>query len=358
MSFFGFGGGALNAFITVHPTDKNSVSRDHLPTWKVRRNPFSLIKLNKQENERNNSGTNLTDPAFTSKDKAVTQVFRDTDDISGEVILRIPPGRKAEHMGVQVQFFGRIISHSSYDGRPHQDFVSLSKQLEAPSVLYQPERRYDFSFKRVEKMYESYGGKNVSIRYFVRVVVERKGIMPAIVSDCEFIVQKTQSIPPSVNDPIKMEVGIEECLHIEFEYTKRKYHLSDCITGNIHFLLVQIKIKHMEIVLIRRESSGKLSSYNDSNPNGQQMLSNESDNLKTENQTLIKYEIMDGAPVRGEIIPVRLYLNAIPADLCPSYENIHNRFSVKYLLSLVLVDEEDRRYFKQSEIILWRKDLG
>jgi vacuolar protein sorting-associated protein 26 len=27
-------------------------------------------------------------------------------------------------------------------------------------------------------------------------------------------------------------------------------------------------------------------------------------------------------------------------------------------LNLVLVDEDDRRYFKQQEIILWRKELG
>ena len=30
---------------------------------------------------------------------------------------------------------------------------------------------------------------------------------------------------PEMNNPIKMEVGIEECLHIEFEYNKSKYHL-------------------------------------------------------------------------------------------------------------------------------------
>lgn len=33
---------------------------------------------------------------------------------------------------------------------------------------------------------------------------------------------------------------------------------------------------------------------------------------------------------------------------------MHNKFSVKYYLNLVLVDEEDRRYFKQQEIILYR----
>jgi len=36
-------------------------------------------------------------------------------------------------------------------------------------------------------------------------------------------------------------------------------------------------------------------------------------------------------------------------------KDINKKFSVRYYLNLVLVDEEDRRYFKQQEIILWRK---
>ena len=31
-------------------------------------------------------------------------------------------------------------------------------------------------------------------------------------------------------------------------------------------------------------------------------------NTYTENETIAKYEIMDGAPVRGESIPIRLFL--------------------------------------------------
>ena len=62
---------------------------------------------------------------------------------------------------------------------------------------------------------------------------------------------------------------------------------------------------------------------------------------------------MDGAPVKGESIPVRLFLGHF--DLTPTYRNVHNKFSVKYFLNLVLVDEEDRRYFKQQEVTLWRK---
>lgn len=53
----------------------------------------------------------------------------------------------------------------------------------------------------------------------------------------------------------------------------------------------------------------------------------------------------------------RLFLS--PYDLTPSYKTVHNKFSVKYFLNLVLVDEEDRRYFKQQEIQLYRlKDEG
>lgn len=37
----------------------------------------------------------------------------------------------------------------------------------------------------------------------------------------------------------------------------------------------------------------------------------------------------------------RLYLS--PFDLTPTYREVHNKFSVRYFLNLVLVDEEDRR---------------
>lgn len=131
-----------------------------------------------------------------------------------------------------------------------------------------------------------------------------------------------------------MEVGIEECLHIEFEYSKSWYNLNDVVTGKIYFLLVRIKLKYMEIEIRRRETTRLGTSP------------------RNETEIIGKYEIMDGAPVRGETVPIRIYLT--PYDLTPTYENVHNKFSVKYFLNLVLVDDEDRRYFKQQEIHLFR----
>jgi len=40
-----------------------------------------------------------------------------------------------------------------------------------------------------------------------------------------------------------------------------------------------------------------------------------------------------------------------------TYRSVNNKFSVKYYVNLVLVDEDDRRYFKQSEINLRRASL-
>lgn len=36
--------------------------------------------------------------------------------------------------------------------------------------------------------------------------------------------------------------------------------------------------------------------------------------------------------------------------------DVLKRFSVRWFINLVLYDEDGRRYFKQHEIILWRKE--
>jgi hypothetical protein len=259
-------------------------------------------------------------------------LFTGADDISGNVLVDIPKGKKVEHIGIKCELIGMI--EYLYDrGNPYE-FTSLTRELEAPGELAES-KKYAFEFTNVEKQFETYSGNNVRLRYFIRVKIQRN-YSSNIVHTVDLAVQNV-GVEPEINNSIKMEVGIEDCLHIEFEYNKSKYHLQDVVIGKIYFLLVRIKIKHMEVVIIKRESTG-------SGPNQY----NESENIS-------KFEIMDGAPVRGESIPIRLFLS--PYELTPTFKNVHNKFSVKYYLNLVLVDEEDRRYFKQQEIQLWRKTL-
>jgi hypothetical protein len=57
-------------------------------------------------------------------------------------------------------------------------------------------------------------------RYFLRVTISRQ-YQSNIVREQDFWVANLQQ-EPEINNSIKMEVGIEDCLHIEFEYDKSK----------------------------------------------------------------------------------------------------------------------------------------
>ena len=148
-----------------------------------------------------------------------------------------------------------------YDRGNHYEFLSLVQELAAPGELQHPQT-FPFNFKNVEKQYESYNGINVKLRYFLRVTVSRR--MADVIREKDIWVY-SYSMPPETNSAIKMDVGIEDCLHIEFEYSKSRYHLKDVIVGRIYFLLVRLKIKHMELSIIRRETTGATpNQYNES----------------------------------------------------------------------------------------------
>ncbi|KAJ2158027.1 Vacuolar protein sorting-associated protein 26 [Coemansia sp. RSA 552] len=259
-------------------------------------------------------------------------LYFDGESVTGKVVVRVHEGKVLEHYGIKVQFIGCI--EMFYDRGNHYEFVSLVQELAAPAELANT-AMYNFEFKNVEKQYESYQGINAKLRYFVQAVVSKR---VGALTQTKDIWVYSYRMPPEINSSIRMEVGIEDCLHIEFEYNKSKYHLKDVIVGKIYFLLVRIKIKHMELSIIRRETTGA------------------APNQYNESETITKFEIMDGAPVRGETIPIRLFLGGF--DLTPTYRDVNKKFSTRYYLNLVLIDEENRRYFKQQEITLYRRNEG
>jgi len=116
-----------------------------------------------------------------------------------------------------------------------------------------------------------------------------------------------------------------------------RYSLSDFIIGKIYFILIRLKIKFMELSIIKMETSGSGS------------------NIYEDKETMTKFEVMDGCPTRGETIPVRLFLSSI--DLSPSMKDVHGKFTVRWYINIVLTDEEDRRYFKKQEFTLYRKEI-
>ncbi|CEP24113.1 unnamed protein product [Cyberlindnera jadinii] len=250
-------------------------------------------------------------------------LYEDGESVVGEVTVRVKDGKRVEHTGIKAQLFGSIeISNGQRD-----DFLCLSHDLAPPAELDHSET-YKFNFKDVEKRYESYKGKNLNVSYYVKIVIFRKS---ADITKIKKFWVNIYSNPTDLKKSIKLDIGIENCLHIEFEYSKSTYSLKDVIVGRIYFLLTRLKIKHMEISLITRETVGV-------QPN------------QLSDSSTIRYEIMDGSPVKGETIPIRMFLGGY--ELTPTTKT--NLFSVKNYISLVIIDEDGRRYFKQSEIVLFR----
>lgn len=133
-----------------------------------------------------------------------------------------------------------------------------------------------------------------------------------------------------------MDVGIDSVLAVSLNFPRSIYHLKDVIEGYIKFTLVNLKIKSMNLAIKRKEVLGSGA------------------NSITKEEQIVSYEIMDGCPTKEETIPIRLYL-ASTDQLGPSYNNINNKFSIQYFLHLVIVDIEDMKYFKNSEIQLYRQ---
>ncbi|EDO16450.1 hypothetical protein Kpol_1066p14 [Vanderwaltozyma polyspora DSM 70294] len=309
-------------------------------------------------------------------------VFEDGETVSGIATLRVRDGKRVEHAGIKVSIVGSIDlikgsggsnggtttsnSFKSVDSRKKsvEQFLCLTYDL-CPAGELQHSQSFPFNFKNLPKRHESYKGKNVDVSYYVKVTLIRKGADISKIKkfwvnlylsqkEIENLNKKPVAIREEANKtreeitkpnaeeeslisneskPVKLDIGIENCLHIEFEYAKSAYSLKDVIVGRIYFLLSRLKIKHMEVSLITRESAGVSSAST------------------LVDSTAIRYEIMDGSPVKGETIPIRLFLSGY--ELTPNMGC--NYFNVKNYLSLVIIDEDGRRYFKQSEITLYRQ---
>ena len=281
---------------------------------------------------RDRNGQTYKAPVFLVRNLPSISL-QEYDDVKGKIKIEMLKGKsKVDHLCIKVELIGII--ENLFDKNQSTTFINMAQELEAPGVL-NDSVEYTFQFNGVQKKFESYNGIIVRLRYFINVIINRN--YNRITKEEEFIVYNPRELCEAQDKPIKMEVGIEDCLHIEFEFSRSVYNLKDCILGKVFFNLVRIKIKHMELNIIRKETFGT------------------GDKAVTESENLTKFEIMDGAPVKGECIPVRFYLASV--ELTPTYENINKRFSVRYYINLVLVDEEDRRYFKQHEIILWREKI-
>eukprot|EP01117_Protostelium_nocturnum_P016974 TRINITY_DN6817_c0_g1_i1.p1 TRINITY_DN6817_c0_g1~~TRINITY_DN6817_c0_g1_i1.p1 ORF type:complete len:228 (+),score=56.99 TRINITY_DN6817_c0_g1_i1:39-722(+) len=179
-------------------------------------------------------------------------LFTGDEPVRGTVTIVIPAGKTLSHSSIKVELLGTIY----LGGLKHRPFhfLSLVNELASSGELAET-KSYDFEFLNFIKEHETYTGINIQLKYYLKVTIVRSMKLD-ISKELELVVH-TFTKTETVNTSIKMEVGIEGRLHIEFEYDKSKYHFTDVIVGKIFFLVVNVSIKHMELQLLRKEIIGQ-----------------------------------------------------------------------------------------------------
>ena len=254
--------------------------------------------------------------------------FYDKEDVSGDVTISLN-NKAFEHKGIKILLLGII--EGINNSKKTTNFISLAKDLSPPGTLVNQVNTFKFIFKNVEKQYESYRGVEFNVKYILRVIIN--STIRNLTYEREFgvVCPEKKEVLNVLNDPIKMDVGIGELLKLSFELDRTKYSTKDVITGRIIFRKVQMGLKVLFVQIMRREAIF---------------------NGETDHAILCKFELMDGAPIKDEIVPIRFFI--APYELTPTYSNVNNIFSVRYYLNFVLIDDKNKRYFKQHEIVLYR----
>jgi vacuolar protein sorting-associated protein 26 len=195
---------------------------------------------------------------FTFREKTGEAVklptFFDKENVSGKVIINLNKTKKFEHQGVKIDLIG-VIEHIQ-DKKNVSRFIALTRDLEPPGLLSSELTTLSFNFTNVEKQYETFKGNNILVRYLLRVTITAK--MRTITQEQEFGVINPESITVmgDNNSPIRLEVGIEDWLHLIFDVERSHFHLKDCLKGQVAFKKVSIRLKSMELQIIKRETMG------------------------------------------------------------------------------------------------------
>lgn len=259
-------------------------------------------------------------------------LYKDDNDISGKVSIKLDKRKKLDHYGIRVLLVGSIDIKS--EKVLSSTFMTNGLDLEPAGTLYE-DKTYSFNFPNFQKQYESYYGKNIVLRYYIRLVIVKKFSKDFEFDKDIFVLSKVNN--SAENNKINIEVGIDDCLNININFPKNSYSLKDVIKGEIVFSSVKLMVKKMELCILRKEILGSGSQAN------------------TISEELNNFEIMEGCPVSEEVIPVRFYLGSI-SNLTPTMEGVNNKFSIKYFINICIYDDQNRKFFKPSEIVLYRDD--
>ena len=190
-----------------------------------------------------------------------------------------------------------------------------------------------FVFKNTKLLYESYKGSYAQVKYYIKIIINANLINYTYEEEFAAVNPNDDSILMENDDNIKITVGIQNLLSIDFELEHINYNCRGTIKGLVTFNYIHLPIKYVEIQLLKNE-------FVFAEKNNKEPI------------IIEDIELIDGSPIKNDTVPFRIFLKSY--NLTPTYKNISNIFCVKYYINLIIGDFENNTFFKQKEIKLLR----
>ena len=273
--------------------------------------------------------------------------FYGSEPIKGSIQIILNNSQKLNHSGIKIELIGEIDIHindndaenSMNSNNQFNRFLSLTNNISSQGTLNKEINIFNYEFKSIEKPYDSYRGKKFSIKYVLLVTLNIglstiKKEKEICIFNCDKNIKKINKLFANDNNKIKVEIGVENLLHVCFELDRKNFHLKDVITGKVSFKKINLELENMSLKIIKIES----------------LFGKEGDI-----EPLGIYEIMDGSPSSTEdVIYFKMYLKGYN-NLSQTIKNeMNNNINVSYYISLEICDSENRNFFKKIEINLFR----
>ena len=280
--------------------------------------------------------------------------YFDNDKITGTIQLKLNNNKSILIESLSIYLIGVLQNQKSniYENI-FEDIVIISPKG-TPQIIINEISNFNFEFEPKRKPYETYIGQSNQIKYFLNVVadivIEGKSskienkldiccLKPASKKICDEIY-----LNKDINKALKVNIGVENVIHINIELLKTKYCLDDVITGKIKIVKSKIQLNSINLV-IKREEKINIGEIN-----------------LADCQDLAKYELLEGLPEENDIIYFRYYLNGVK-NLTPSYNNIDEKdktkkFEVRHFLSFEFNDNNGYQFFKNIEFEIIRMNLN
>ena len=250
-----------------------------------------------------------------------TPIYVHGDTVKGTV--SITPTDRVTHTGISVSLIG---VYKDPKGEEVEAFFDKSMQILPGSTLSE-KLTFPFSFRMVTFPFPTYVGHLLNIMYFAQCKLD--GESPIIVKAPMNVVFPTEI----KKQPLRKMIGIRSVTHIVMMLDSSIVDPRKCFVGAIMMAGSLIRLTKMSLELYRIER-----------------VKNAQGATEECNDRLGEFEIMDGTPVRGTLVPIRMFLGNWKCWASPKVNSC--RISCEYMLQLVVRDDGGGVYMKRLPIEL------